>query len=254
VRLQGAPSRRIGWREAALIALLAVPLAVLVIGVNPIPQDPRYHAFADTRTFFGIPNFADVVSNIAFLLVGILGLWLCAKHGSGGAVRSWIAFFLGAAAVAAGSAYYHWAPGDATLAWDRLPMTIVVMALLSALMSEHIRLDLERVLLPAALVVGVASVAWWRYADDLRLYAWVQFAPLLAIAFLLFAYRARYTHRRHLAYGLLVYALAKVAEMGDAAMFDVTAGSLSGHTVKHLLAAAALFAVYLMLRKRRRVA
>ena len=245
----GSPAR-LGWREAALLALVVVPLAILLL-VEPIAQDSRYHALADTRTLFGIPNFSDVASNIAFLLVGVLGLRLGAKGGSGGAALSWTVFFAGAAAIAAGSGLYHWAPSDATLAWDRLPMTILFMALFSALVSEHVRLALERVLLPTALMLGIASVAWWRYADDLRFYAWVQFAPLVALVFLLLAYRGRYTHRQYLAYGLLLYAAAKVAEAQDATIFELTGETISGHTVKHLLAAAAVFAVYLMLRKRR---
>ena len=248
------PVRAFGWREVTLLALAAIPLAVLMLGAEPIPQDPSYHALADTRTLLGIPNCANVASNVAFLIVGVLGLHLCLTRGASGASRSWLVFFIGAAAISAGSAYYHWAPDDATLAWDRLPMTIVFMALFAALTSEHVRLHLEHVLLPVALVLGAASVAWWRYADDLRFYAWVQFAPLVMIAFLLLAYRGRYTHREYLAYGLVAYALAKATELGDAAIFDWTGRMISGHTLKHLLAALALFAVYLMLRKRRRVA
>lgn len=240
----------VGWRESTLVALAAIPLAVLMLAVEPIAQDSRYHVLADTRTALGIPNFANVASNLAFLIVGALGLRLCLTRGAGGASRSWLAFFAGAIAIAIGSANYHWAPDDATLAWDRLPMTIVFMALFSALTAEHVRPGLERVLLPAAIAVGIASVAWWRYADDLRLYAWVQFAPLATIAFLLIAYPARYTHRSYLAYGLLAYALAKAAEVGDATILELTGGFISGHTVKHLLAAVALFAVYRMLSRR----
>jgi hypothetical protein len=247
-------ARTPGWREAALLALIGLPLAVLIVFVEPLPQDDRYHAFADARTLFGVANFGNVVSNAAFLLVGALGLRLCFSRGSGGAQRSWTVFFFGAVAVAAGSAYYHWSPADATLVWDRLPMTVVFMALFSALLAEHLRPGLERVVLPAALVVGAASVAWWRYADDLRFYAWVQFAPLAVIVFLLLAYRARYTHRAYLGYGLLAYAAAKIAEVGDGAIFEWTARAVSGHTLKHLLAALALFAVYLMLARRRPLA
>lgn len=242
-----------GWREASLVALVAIPLIVLTLAVHPIPQDASYHALADTRTFLGIPNFANVVSNVAFLLVGLLGLRLCSRDRTGGAALSWRMFFLGAAAISVGSAYYHWAPGDSTLAWDRLPMTIVFMALFAALMSEHLRLELEHVLLPVALLVGIASVAWWRYTGDLRFYAWVQFAPLATIVFLLIAYRGRYTRREYLAYGLVAYALAKGAEVGDGAIYELTAHALSGHTLKHLLAAVSLLTVYLMLSRRRPV-
>jgi hypothetical protein len=155
--------------------------------------------------------------------------------------------------VAGGSAYYHWFPSDATLTWDRLPMTIVVMAAFSAFLAEHVRAGLERVVLPVSLAVGLASVAWWRYAGDLRLYGWVQFAPLLAIAFLLAAYPGRYTHRSALGWALVLYGLAKLAEHFDRAIFDWSAQAISGHTVKHLLAALALFAIYRMLKTRRRL-
>ena len=114
------PARSFGWREVTLLALAAIPLAVLMLGVEPIPQDSGYHALADNRPLLGIPNFANVASNVAFLIVGALGLHLCLTRGASGASRSWLVFFIGAAAVAAGSAYYHWTPDDATLAWDRL--------------------------------------------------------------------------------------------------------------------------------------
>jgi hypothetical protein len=44
-----------------------------------------------------------------------------------------------------------------------------------------------------------------------------------------------------------------VAEVGDTAIFDLTARTISGHTIKHLLAALSLYAVYAMLKKRRPV-
>ena len=249
------PARAFGWREVTLLALAAIPLAVLMLGAEPIPQDPSYHALADTRTCARHPELrqrrverrisdrrrartASVPDAGRLGCVAFVAGFLHRRCGDLGRL----------------GAYYHWAPDDATLAWDRLPMTIVFMALFAALTSEHVRLHLEHVLLPVALVLGAASVAWWRYADDLRFYAWVQFAPLVMIAFLLLAYRGRYTHREYLAYGLVAYALAKATELGDAAIFEWTGRMISGHTLKHLLAALALFAVYLMLRKRRRVA
>src|SRR6185295_8964248 len=108
---------------------------------------------------------------------------------------AWAVFFAGTVLVAFGSAYYHWRPDDAALLWDRLPMTIAFMALFVALLSEHIDERLDRKLLVPAIAIGIASLVWWRYAHDLRLYAWVQFAPLIAIVYLFFAYSARYTHR-----------------------------------------------------------
>lgn len=240
-------------RELALVFLMLAPLAVMFVAVPPIPQDPAYHALADHRTFFNVPNFLNVASNIGFLIVGGLGLMLCLDAGVAGAPRSWIVFFFGTLLVAFGSAYYHWMPNNATLVWDRLPMTIAFMALFAALIAEHVRPEIERTLLRVAIAVGILSVGWWHYTDDLRFYAWVQFAPLLAIVYILIAYRGRYTHRGYLAWGLVFYGLAKVTEFADAAIFSATAGAISGHSLKHLLAAAAPFCIYLMLRKRKPV-
>jgi hypothetical protein len=240
-------------RELALVAVILASLAAVLIAVPPIAQAPRYHAFADTRTLFSVPNFGNVASNLPFLLVGIAGLGLCLSRPTEGATRAWSAFFAGTALVAFGSGYYHWAPDSAGLLWDRLPMTIAFMGLLTALISEHIGERIERKLLVPAILVGLASAVWWRYTGDLRLYAWVQFAPLLAILFLLSAFPGHYTHRIYLLYGFVCYALAKAVESADADIYSLTAGIASGHSVKHLLAAGASFFVYLMLKRRQRI-
>ena len=239
-------------REVALALFLLVPLAAVLIAVPPIPQDPHYHAFADSRMLFGIPNFGNVVSNVPFLLVGAIGLAFCLRASPTGARHAWAVFFAGTLLVAFGSGYYHWAPRDATLVWDRLPMTLAFMGLFTALVSEHAGEALERRLLVPSVLVGIASVAWWLYTDDLRLYAWVQFAPLLAIVFVLTMFAGRYTHRSYLLAGLGCYAAAKVAELGDGTLYAATAEAVSGHSAKHLLAALAPFFVYQMLKKRTR--
>jgi hypothetical protein len=239
-------------RTFQIALIMLVPLAILFIAAPPIAQNARYHAFADTRSFFGIPNSWNVASNLPFLVIGIAGLRLCLRPEVQGARRSWITFFAGTALVACGSGYYHWMPVDASLAWDRLPMTIAFMALLSALVSEHTDEAFERRLLPAAIAVGIASVVWWRYTGDLRFYAWVQFAPLLAIVYILARFPARYTERRCLVYGLVWYAAAKVVEAADTHVFATTSGMLGGHALKHLLAALAPLSVYVMLARRSR--
>jgi Ceramidase len=238
------------WRELAVALLIIAPLGALFLAVPPVAQDPRYHAFADHRALLGIPSFANVISNAAFLIVGAAGLRLCLRGRVAGARRAWGLFFAGTCLVALGSGYYHWAPTDATLTWDRLPMTVALMALFVALVSEHTAPKIERNALVPAVLVGIGSVAWWRYTGDLRLYVWVQLAPLLAIPLVILVFRPRYSHRAYLAYGLLCYAAAKVVEFGDSCIYAMTRGVISGHTLKHLLAALAIYCVYLMLRSR----
>lgn len=244
-------SRRSYRRE---IAVATAPLAALIgiLLLEPIPQDPRYHLLADARTLLGVPNLLNVATNTPFLLFGVLGLAQLRARPTG-AVAAWAAFFTGVALVGFGSAWYHAAPSDATLVWDRLPMTVAFMGLLVALLAEHIHPALERRLLVPAIVLGLASIGWWRYADDLRPYVWIQGAPLLAIPLVLLLFPPRYTERMYLLYGLGFYLVAKIAEYFDAEIFRLTEDAVSGHSVKHLLASAAALCVYLMLRRRRTI-
>jgi hypothetical protein len=240
-----------GWREAALILLVLAPLLYLLfLHGGPIPQDPGYHAFADNRTRIGVPNFGNVASNALFLFVGVIGMLWCRGHSALGTRISWMVFFAGVALVFFGSGYYHWAPDDNSLTWDRLPMTVAFMGLFAAVVGEHLSPKLERPFLAAAVIVGIASVILWKETDDLRVYIWVQLASLLVIPFLIAVFPGRFTHRHYLLYGVGLYALAKVAEYYDREIFSLTLDTLSGHSLKHLLAAAAPFCVYLMLRRR----
>jgi hypothetical protein len=236
-------------RIAALVLIVLGPLLWLLIGHGrPIPQDPGYHLFADVRSCLGIANFGNVASNLAFLAVGIAGL--LAAQRAAGARRSWQGFFAGVALVSAGSAWYHLEPTDATLFWDRLPMTLAFMSLFSALLAEHLEPALETRLLPAAAAVGAASLVWWQLSGDLRIYIWVQAAPLLAVPYLLAAFPPRHTQRLWLLWGVGLYALAKLAEIRDHEIYAWSGMTVSGHTLKHLLAAAAAYCVVVMLRRR----
>ena len=218
---------------------------------NPIAQDPRYHEFADRRPIFGIPNILDVVSNIPFLLVGLRGVKLSIGKRFVGAAAAWTVFFMGVAVVGVGSAYYHWQPGNDTLVWDRLPMTVGFMALFVALLDESISDKLGTLLLAPALLVGVSSVVYWHLFDDLRFYAWVQLIPLLTIPIVMALFPSRYSHRWFLLWALGSYLLAKVFEAYDHEIFALTHRAVGGHAVKHLLAATGCFLILQMLRKRR---
>ncbi|MGA8051834.1 MAG: hypothetical protein WCA09_16765 [Burkholderiales bacterium] len=238
------------WRHTVLVV---VPLALLaqIMAHGRITQDPAYHDFADQRRLLGIPHFLDVASNLPFLIVGAAGLLLCLGPRRPPRCASWATFFAGATLTFFGSTRYHLAPSDATLVWDRLPMTIAFMAFFTALVSEHVGERLERYVLVPAVALGLASVLWWYYGGDLRLYYWVQSVPLVCLPFSILMFRAMYTHRVCLVYGLALYVLAKLAEAWDLEIYSLTSGTVSGHTLKHLLAASAVLCVYLMLRLRR---
>jgi hypothetical protein len=227
--------------------------------IAPIQQDQAYHRFADSRAFVGIENAADTFSNVAFLIVGVLGLFFLWRERAAGVSRRFVvAEEMGAywvlLAVAAltsiGSAYYHLAPDDARLVWDRLPMSFGFTALLAATVAERIRLTAGLRLLVPLLLLGGGSVVYWRWTGNLLPYAAVQYGSIAAVLAIVMKFRSRYTHSRYIFGVLAIYAAAKAAELLDAPIYAI-GKVVSGHTLKHLLAAAAIFLLLRMLQLRR---
>ncbi len=240
------------WRHAVLaVAVLAAMIAVFAR--PPIPQDPAYHLFADQRAWLGIPNFLDVLSNLPFAVVGLVGVVVTWRRKP---LEKWpyATLFAGAALTAFGSAYYHWAPDNARLVWDRLPMTLGFMGLLCAVVSERVSLALSRWLLVPLMAIGGASVAYWHWSElqgtgDLRPYALVQFGSLLVVVLLLVLYHARYTGSAYFFAGIGAYLAAKGFEAADQQIFAL-GQVVSGHSLKHVAAAAGIACIVVMLRKR----
>ncbi len=204
-----------------------------------IAQDPAYHQMADQRTILGIPNFANAMSNLAFLVVGLIGLRATAqiRFTHPWERRPWLVLFAGTVLTALGSTWYHLAPDDTRLFWDRLPMTLGFMGLLTATLAERISLDTGRRWFAPLLILGVASVFYWSRTGNLLFYVLVQFGSLLAVVVLLALRPARYPGSAWLVSALAAYTLAKVFEAEDEAIYRV-GRIVSGHTLKHLLAAA----------------
>jgi len=230
-------------RVLALIGLTVASLAGLML-LPPIPQDQGYHQFADQRTLLGIPNFWNVVSNLPFIAVGAAGLRQFHRQ------PATFVLFLGIFLTGFGSSYYHWSPSDGTLFWDRLPMTLCFMAILTVVIEERVDARAGAVLLSPLLAVGLFSLLLWRWTGDLRLYAWVQFFPILALLLMFLMFPPKYTGTSWWLIAAALYALAKLLEFYDRAIYSV--GSLlSGHTLKHFAAAAACYAVlrYFQTRK-----
>ncbi len=220
--------KRVRWLIPAVFMLM-VPAFLLF--VPPILQDQSYHLFADNRAIWDIANFWNVVSNLPFALVGLFGLWKL----RGPADR---VLFAGVLLTFFGSAYYHVAPSDARLLWDRLPMTLVFMALLAGVITEWSDSRSSRSLLALLLACGIASVLWWRMTGDLRLYVLVQFGPLLVLIPTIWLVR----EARPLALVLTCYGFAKLAEFYDRAIFSAV--PVSGHSIKHVLAAIATYCIF----------
>lgn len=237
----------------ALIVFGALAALIFLFSKPVMTQIQSYHLFIDSRNIFGIPNTFDVVSNIFFALTGFLGAKEVVKQEDLITKKSWLWFFISIFLIAPGSAYYHWSPDDATLVWDRLPMSMGFMALYIALLTEHSQKSFEKYL-PLALIIGIASVVVWAITGDLRFYFWVQFSSFITIPLILILFSSHYTLKKYYVLTLVFYGLAKWAEAKDREIFAATSEIMSGHTLKHLLAAFALLSLWWMVRTRKRVA
>ncbi|KAF8013977.1 hypothetical protein BT93_I1748 [Corymbia citriodora subsp. variegata] len=243
--------RRVMYAWGAAI----VCFVVLMIVTPAIPQSEAYHDFADKREFFGIPNTLNVVSNFPFLVVGLVGLVLCYygnyfKLSLRGELLGWTCFFVGVAAVAFGSSYYHLKPDDATLVWDRLPMTVAFTSIVAIFIIERIDQHKGTVSIVPLLMAGILSILYWRFFDDLRPYALVQFLPCIAIPIMAIILPPMYTHSSYWLWAAAFYLIAKVEEAEDKLIYRWTHDIVSGHTLKHLCAAMVPVFLTLMLAKR----
>ncbi|MFK7776234.1 MAG: alkaline phytoceramidase [Saprospiraceae bacterium] len=218
---------------------------------NPIAQDLAYHDFGDQRKIFEIPNFWNVMSNLPLFFIGIYGTWVSLQH--------WklrpdlvskllpLVLCLGIFIACFGSAYYHWAPDNYTLVWDRLPMTLMFMPIFSLLIYDFIGKKEGRIAFYILVPLGIFSVFYWRYTEmigqgDLRFYIFVQFFPMIIAPFVLCLFPKKTNYVRYIYYILGWYILAKLTELFDDVIFDFL-GFWSGHTIKHLLGAISLYYV-----------
>ena len=234
-RCQMMPGRSSNNRVLVFVSLMVVSIVGLLL-LPPITQNQNYHDFADQRTILGIPHFWNVVSNLPFIAVGAAGLWQCRRE------PAIAVLFLGILTTGFGSGYYHLDPNDRTLFWDRLPMAIGFMAILAIAIEERLDAKTGALLLWPLIALGVVSLLLWRLTGDLRLYAWVQFFPCVAIPVLFVLYSPKFSGTSYWLIAAALYALAKLFEFYDGAIYSF--GSiLSGHTLKHIAAAAACFAI-----------
>jgi len=242
-------------QRAAVWGVAAAVFVILMIITPKIPQDQKYHQFADKRNFYGIPNTLNVVSNFPFLVIGIVGLVLT-LHGNNfglslkGEVLGWSAFFVGITATAFGSAYYHLKPNDARLVWDRLPMTIAFASVMAVFIIERIDETTGRASVVPLLIAGAGSVAYWRLFNDLRIYALVQFVPCFAIPAMAILLPPKYSHSHYWLWAAAWYLLAKIQEAYDMKFYRWTHFTVSGHTLKHLSAAMVPVVTIFMLYQR----
>jgi hypothetical protein len=247
------------WRYT-LPATVWLGMVALGLWHGPVSQDPGYHLFAADSSVAGIPNFWNTISNLPFALVGAVGLWLCRRKVPAGGLPELLAcyrlYFAALILITAGSAWYHLAPDNSRLLWDRLPMAAAFMALFSALLGESLSPKLGRTLLWPLVALGVGSVCYWYVTElqghgDLRPYLLVQLTPMLLIPFALLLFGSRCQPTGYIWWMLLLYALALVLDRFDTEVASVL--SIGGHPLKHLVAALAAACLLPALRYRYRL-
>jgi hypothetical protein len=240
---------------------LAIAAGALLFVFPPIPQPQWYHDFADKRLVLGIANFADVISNIPFLIVGGWGIaYLISARWEAGVSDSatrwmYLVFFVAVALTSAGSAYYHLQPDNERLVWDRLPIAITVMALFGVVLTENLSRRLGILLFIPLVIAGAGAVVYWHFSEqwgrgDLRPYLLMQLYPVFAIPLILWLSPARYTRTENVYTAIAWYAGAKVFEFLDGEIYTL-GHVVSGHTLKHIGAAVSCYMILSWIRKRR---
>ncbi|MBV4356879.1 hypothetical protein [Pinibacter aurantiacus] len=241
--------------KQTLVILAAILLILAAFILPAVNQQQTFHDFADKRSLLFIPNAGDVLSNLAFLFVALWGLIVLAKDkiiepSQNNLKNAYRWMFLGLMLTAFGSAFYHWAPTDKRLVWDRLPMTMVFMPLLAATFIERLNVR-GKSLLIAAITDGVASVFYWKFSGNLMPYFVAQYGAIFLILLSIILLPSPYTKRYNILVAAGFYAIAFTCEKFDRNIFSFTHEVISGHTIKHLSAAAGFCFIVTMLKPQR---
>ncbi len=245
------------WTKWAIIICIGVAALIVVVALHPIPQPLEYHDFADKRALQGVPNAGDVLSNLPFIVVGILGLFFILKPSSGFTSNqrwTYIVMFIGLLLTGFGSAYYHLAPDNERLVWDRLPMTIAMAGFVGVLLVD--RFDPKVIaVVPVLMTLGIASVVQWGISEqhgqgDLRWYGLYQGMVMILAAELLLLFRSRERNFQVFALAALANLAAKVFELLDVPIYHL-GGIVSGHTLKHLSASLGFIPLVIWVARRR---
>lgn len=232
--------------EAGLLLGVAALLALALFG-PVLPASAHQHTLADQRALWGIPCALDVLSNLPFAIAGLWGLVALRRVAPGMLDAPSRAltnlFFAGLVCTAAGSALYHWQPQDAGLLWDRLGMVLPFAGLLGLAAASRVSARAGAAAAGTVLLAGPLAVLWWSHSGNLLPWAVVQLGGMLVVLALACLPRRDGALALHLGAVMALYALAKLFEAADHAVFEATGQAVSGHSLKHVLAAAAAWPV-----------
>jgi hypothetical protein len=211
------------------------------------------HPFVDARSLWGVPNFMDVVTNLAMGVAGLLGGWVLLRGGpwAPGTRLALAVFFGGLFVTGFGSAWYHWAPDAQGLALDRMGMAVTFAGALALAVAERVADKPAVCVMRLTLVVALLSAVMPLTHGNVLPWAVVQFGGMALMGWL--ALHKPRAGALGVGIGVLIglYALAKLMELGDAAVFHASGEVVSGHSLKHLVAGLAAWPVLRAMRAMR---
>ena len=236
--------------------LLLVLLGLLIGAIfgPTITQPAHQHAFADQRMWAGVPFAMDVLSNLSFAAWGVAGL-MCllglaqrierAKLNTEHALAA--VFFAGLVGTAAASSWYHLQPNDAGLGVDRLGMVIAFAGLMGLAIAGRISHRAGAWAAGAVLLLGPLSVWFWLASGNVLPWLVIQFGGMGLMLWI--AAMKPLSGAFAVRWGAVVaiYAVAKLLELADHQIYDLTSHIVSGHSLKHLVASFAAWPIMVVL-------
>ena len=232
--------------ELMLVAVVLGLLALAVFGQG-ITQPAQQHAFADQRAWAGVPFAMDVLSNLSFAAWGFVGM-MC-LHGLFKRIRINTEhvlaslFFAGLVLTAAASSWYHLQPDDAGLAIDRLGMVVAFAGLLGLAVAGRISHKAGACMAVAVLLLGPVSVWFWLTSGNVLPWLVIQFGGMGLMVWM--AAIKPLPGALAVRWGVVVtvYAIAKLLELADHQVYEMTRHAVSGHSLKHMVASFAAWPV-----------
>ena len=168
------------FKNQFIVLLLAILCVIALLILGPIRQDQNYPDFADQRKLWNIPNFLNVITNLPFAIVGLLGLQGTRNIEENELQYLFFTLFTGFLLLTLGSGYYHWLPENITLVYDRIPIVIILMSFFAFIVYTCIDKRTGYKSFFIFNIIGLISVVYWAITEsmgngDLRWYGMVQF-------------------------------------------------------------------------------
>ena len=200
--------------------------------MNKITLPHKYHNFADKRSFIGIPNIINIISNIAILIPAIY-LFLQDRKKDESKILIFHVILLSLS-----SMYYHYNPSDKTLFYDILMIATTSMIVLILISDTDHKLLLY--------IYGIISILYWKYTGDLRLYLLILIGVPI---YIIYKYIKNDKLRKYIYIITIINILLRISEHNDNLIYKLSNNKISGHSLKHILGGIGIWYIIILLKK-----